>query len=400
MNDGSLDAQRLAHDTRDRFIPVPRSAIVAELAARTELPFAERSAFAEFARLLTALIHDRFHARQESLKAAYLPIAPKSDLIIERAHAREKRAALEREVLERIERLLVEANYIELGRNALEAIFVAPPPFPIQVLVDFDDYDVLRCYYRGFKIVEEVSRSRKPPFKREVRHVPTYARVLLAIRERDDERLLLKLFCDVPQSALEMLLPRRRLSMGRSDRWQLAAIGGSAVAGGAGLIHSAMFAANSGWLLMGMGGVWATKVALGVRRTRERYVANLLSRLYYANLANNVGVIQELVDLAEEEECKETLLAFYFLRRAGGVLPMAELDAQIEAFLSERFGAVCDFEIEDGVRKLVEEGIAELDADGQTVRAVDAARACELLDAHWDSLFWKKRSPEPGSVQK
>ena len=394
MLDDEAEPSYILPVAQDRFIPVSRAAIVDDLTSREELPPRERAAFADVTHIINMLFHYRLHSVQEALKRSYLPLAPKGDLFVGQALSGSERQALEAEVIERLDRLLRQANYVRLTSDELTHIFAQPSPFSVQVEVNPDDYDVLHCYYRGLRVEQVTRRGKLPPFRPRVVSWPTFARVTLIIRERGEDRLLLKLFCDVPQSALEMLLPRCRLSMKRSDRWQLAAIGASAVAGGAGIIHSAMAAATSAWLVLGMGGIWAGKVALGVRRARERYNANLISKLYYANLANNNGVIQELVDLAEEEESKEAILAYYFLRRAGGRLNMERLDQEIEAYLKTRFQATCDFETDDGIRKLVEDGLATIDEDGCTVTSVDCRQACELLDAQWDSLFGKTRTAE------
>ena len=43
----------------------------------------------------------------------------------------------------------------------------------------------------------------------------------------------------------------------------------------------------------------------------------MIRSLYYQTLANNASVLTRLVDTAEDEEYKETLLAYFFLWRVG-----------------------------------------------------------------------------------
>ncbi|NND66364.1 MAG: DUF3754 domain-containing protein, partial [Halioglobus sp.] len=80
-------------------------------------------------------------------------------------------------------------------------------------------------------------------------------------------------------------------------------------------------------------------------------------------LDNNAGVIHRVVDDAEESECKESLLAYYFLLVAGKPVAAGELDARIEAWMAERWHCKLDFEIGDALGKLQLLGLAE-ESDG------------------------------------
>ena len=80
-------------------------------------------------------------------------------------------------------------------------------------------------------------------------------------------------------------------------------------------------------------------------------------------MANNASVIFQLVDEAEEEECKEALLAYYFLLAAGEPLPAKTLDEQIEHWFLQRWQYRLDFEISDALAKLERLGLARRDND-------------------------------------
>ncbi len=73
----------------------------------------------------------------------------------------------------------------------------------------------------------------------------------------------------------------------------------------------------------------------GYLQTKERYQLSLTESLYYKNLDNNAGVLMRLIDEAEEQENREALLAYFFLRRelAPAGLAAEQLDRRIEAFL-------------------------------------------------------------------
>jgi hypothetical protein len=111
----------------------------------------------------------------------------------------------------------------------------------------------------------------------------------------------------------------------------------------------------------------------------------LADNLYFKNLDNNSGVFHHLIDSAEEEECKEAILAYYFLITQEGPMTMQQLDEKIELWFKEKFDFEIDFEITDALSKLQRFGIVKL-TDGQYT-ALPIKTAQVKLDAQWDALF-------------
>ncbi len=114
----------------------------------------------------------------------------------------------------------------------------------------------------------------------------------------------------------------------------------------------------------------------------------VLSRnLYFHNMNNNVGVINYLIDMAEEEEGKEAILAYYFLHtRRDQNYTEEELDREIENYIQDKYGIAIDFEVDDGVRKLREEGIL-IEQEGGILKVLDLHETCVRLDKKWDDFF-------------
>jgi hypothetical protein len=97
-------------------------------------------------------------------------------------------------------------------------------------------------------------------------------------------------------------------------------------------------------------------------------------------------VFHHLLASAEEEEVKEAVLAYHFLRTAGRPLTARELDRRIEDWFVQRWEAAFDFEVDDGVGKL--RRLRLLDDDGQgRLSAVTLDEAKRRLDQVWDDLF-------------
>jgi hypothetical protein len=136
-------------------------------------------------------------------------------------------------------------------------------------------------------------------------------------------------------------------------------------------------------------GMIAFKVFAKYKNTKEKHQARLMKTLYFHNLDNNAGVFDFLVNEAEEEECKELILAYYFLlaERNPSGLPFTqeELDDRIEEWMEQKFGVAMDFEVKDAVRKLEEKGILEQKDGRYSVPSIQ--KTLETLDALWDDFF-------------
>ena len=120
------------------------------------------------------------------------------------------------------------------------------------------------------------------------------------------------------------------------------------------------------------------------RTRRIMFSKELSENLYFRNLDNNEGVLTRLVDEAEEEECKEALLAYFFLHRSADGMTAEELDATVEGWFRERFRAEVDFDVSDALDKLAAFGLIEHEGERARACSLDAARA--RLDERWDGL--------------
>ena len=112
---------------------------------------------------------------------------------------------------------------------------------------------------------------------------------------------------------------------------------------------------------------------------------SLTESLYFKNLDNNAGVFHRLIDDAEEEECKEAILGYYFLLVRPQLESAAQLDVAIEEWLSEKWDCEIDFEVEDALGKLLTLGLVS--NTGDSLNAVGIDTTCELLDERWDGYF-------------
>jgi hypothetical protein len=332
----------------------------------------------------------------------------------------------ERRMLEALERVLGRANYQRLTRDELNRALEEESVFHVKLHVDLDDFAELILFARGSRTVIE-TESRWFGLRKETKPVDLYERVVIYARFKDAEHFpparlkklgfapgsaMLKLFQNIPKGDLEMLLPNTEVRMKALDQLL---IGVPAVAGAVAvvvtklgatlLILIAVVAALLGLrkddvtvhpdhlaaLSLGLG-------ALGVHFFRQfgrfknrkiLFMKALADSLYYKNLDNNAGVFHRVIDDAEEEECKEALLAYFALLVADRPLSAEELDRNVEGWLLDKTGIQLDFEVDDALAKLERLGLAtrqgEGDAQRFTVQALPAAKA--TLDRLWDNYF-------------
>jgi hypothetical protein len=155
------------------------------------------------------------------------------------------------------------------------------------------------------------------------------------------------------------------------------------------LNHGQLLALAAG--LAALGGYVARQ--LGTFKNRKiQFMKALSENLYFRNLDNDAGVFHHLLDAAEEEEVKEAVLAYHFLRTAAGPLTADELDRRIEDWFASRWDATFDFEVDDGVGKLRRLGLADEDGQGR-LTAVSLDEAKRRLDETWDNLFTYNAPP-------
>ncbi len=140
-------------------------------------------------------------------------------------------------------------------------------------------------------------------------------------------------------------------------------------------------------LLAGLGalGAYLWKQISNFRNRKLRFMQTLTQNLYFKNLDNNAGVFFRLINDAEEEECKEAILAYYFLLISNNALTKTELDNMIENWFAECWQTRLDFEIDDALQKLVRLQLVEI-TNGQ-YSAVQTGEAVKKLDDLWDSYF-------------
>jgi hypothetical protein len=399
---------------REHFIPIRVTDLIDLLCTESgplggqKLNQDDQARFRRFARSVTLYLHALYHTEFCQLKDDYAafdpdadppPLAPLSDT--------DRTAHLDR-LFGTFVHMMERANYTRMPRDEIKRVMQGASDWGVDMSVSWDVFDRFEFFYRGKGVSRRFRRSWRKWFKKEEVVVPTFRRVAVILKQRPHRRLgpdadtknvFLKLFKDIPQMDIEMLFPGTRVKMPFLDRLKL----GGSVTSSVGYVgwklgtSSLTLSGLSGALLAGSTGALLTlyspialvlgygyKTWYSFQVSKQTYSLQLTQSLYYQNLDNNSGVIYRLLDDAEEQEVRETLLAYFYLWRyaADRGWTAADLDDYVELDLEKRLNMKVDFEIADALRKLERAGIAEV-SDGR-YRAVPLEVAQDRLDALWN----------------
>lgn len=405
-------------EKRFRFIPY-RKADVIEMILKDDLLSEQQDKFRELCYMLSCVFHFEFHKIIESLKDSYAPIDPDSDTRFIN-NGGSNNADSHSDFVNVLGTLLEKANYEQVSEEDLNQALNESSLFKIRLQVEFEDFSEVLLFCRG-EAVREETVSKWFGLSSKTISFTNYERVVVYLRFREEENTnnqqlpgckpgstLLKLFQNVPKADLEMLFPNTRVRMRPLDKVMIgvpALVSGAVVLTtklGASLVIVASIAGF--WLGLrsepvelnktAMMALLAGLVALGgylwkqfntFKNRKLQFMQALTQNLYFKNLDNNAGVFHRLGNDAEEEECKEAILAYYFLYLSDRPLSRIELDEKIENWFATKWGCVIDFEIDDALEKLEELKMVN-ESDGM-LTTIPIPQAIKCLDQRWDNYF-------------
>jgi len=449
------EEQPAEEQPRERFIPIGRQAVVADLLAAPHWNDEERKNFGEFCQIFTALYHYKFHNNLEALKHSYAPFNPDADIVL-RDYSNEEKQQFCNTLVNEMRGLINNANYEELTIEAVNSAMNAESFYGVSVLVDIEDFDEMIIYYRGSTTQVKHKRNWKTLFlTEEPIEIPIYQRLFLLLKfkpeadlaqeraeswlaaenkESDsseklseaerlkaeektnkrkiklekkalkqikksrqnlpdditEEHIFLKLFKNIPRTDLAMLFPNQNVQLKLFDKIRLAITGGGgSIFGIFSIALKVTVALNPIALIGALGGFigMIIRQIMSIFTQRTKYMMTLSRNLYFLNLDNNFGVMNYLVDMAEEEEGKEAILAYYFLHtNPEKNYTQDELDREIENYIQDKYGVAIDFEVDDGLHKLRKEGLL-IEKEGGILKVLDLPDANVCLDKQWDNFF-------------
>jgi Protein of unknown function (DUF3754) len=356
----------------------------------------DQAAFRRIADWLVDHYHRTFLTRFRRIKDSFAPFDPDRDTVSVVELSREDKDRSMMALFHELRDVLEKGNYIELTRPEAEKIMRDVSPWGVDLEVDWSVFEHIELHYRGDTMGPRSIRKWWMPWKREVRMLPEFNRlvVLLKLRphkrlgaEMDTKSVFMKVFKDMPKADLEMVLPGTRI---RLSKWDKGMIVYPVMSGVALLIYkllsewlgfgdflSIAASVSLSWSLAGLFAGYGYKSYASYTTKKTKYTLQLAQSLYYQVIDSNGGVLFRLIDEAEEQEVREALLAYYYLWRDARAMTADELDNRVEEDLDRRLGVKVDFEIADALGKLSNLNLVRTEGNGyRAVSLQEATAAC------------------------
>ncbi|MDZ8032582.1 MAG: TMEM143 family protein [Nostoc sp. DedQUE08] len=436
-------------ENREAFIPYTRSDIIKLCLQDGQLDKADVKKFQDFCQILIAYYHFRFHQTLEVIKDNYVPFNPNAEIQPITPPTFEQYDDMELKVVEAFGHIVERANYILLPESILKRALATKSLIELKTQVNFEDFDRLICYYRGDSS-KKIS-VKKFFFWQEEKMIDIFERIVLLVkfkeaayfRAKKDKiqelkfipgKMYVYFYKNIPKLDVDLIFPNVKTSMTWKDRllFGIPAIGAAIplilrtlpnlllIVAAILLVLNVTFwveslnveldkvrnfmpvlvAALS--LAIALGGFAFTQYT-NYKNKKIKFQKIVTDTLFFKNLASNNSVFQMFLELAEEEECKEIILAYYHLLTSPTPLTPQQLDSRIETWMDNKLGTKINFDIQGPLSNL-EDIRGQIIQNSKTtdkvpeipLLAYDRQGACHVLsldeakaviDYVWDNAF-------------
>jgi len=219
--------------------------------------------------------------------------------------------------------------------------------------------------------------------------------------------VLLKYFRNIACGDLYALFPNARVVMSNFDK---AFLGVPAIAGGIPillklyatvsvlLLVAGIYFGGSGSVadadmktalaalmgIMALGG-FAVRQWLKYRHKTLKYHMELNENIYFRNVNNNAGIFDYLIATAEDQESKEAVLTYQFIRKAEVAPTATEVAGRVETWLAKNFVVNVDFKIANALETLNRFGLVRREGERLFVPPLEPA----IVQLHqvWNNFF-------------
>ena len=386
---------------KQHYIPISRSRVKEELFQLDELTDESVTGLGKISQMLEVIWHHSSHAQLERLKNLYESMDP-DQIGIPDSVGKEG-------FLETLRGALHNGNWKEISEKEIEAANEGENMFPISLDVRLDELVTSHLYKLGEVSVPGIRTSWFGLKKKEVT-TEAFDRVIQILQYHDQEwfeekkrmkhypgevaaGLHLRLFKTVPKLDLETIFPNTSPEMRYFDKVKIIAplVGGlfTLLLKFGPLLFGGDAGNTSTSIVSGICvalGTYILKSYMTYQKTRDKYQTQISRNLYFKGQANNAAVLNMVIDMAEEQEVKEALLAYTFLLVDQKNHNYDSLDQRIEQWLLDTFNVEVGFEIEDAIRKLSEMKLLLKNDDG-SLSVLPVKESLKVLDTYWDTIY-------------
>jgi hypothetical protein len=404
-------------------IPLSRKQVLDSLDADGKMSAAERGKFAVLSSMLDGIFHFRYQVSVEKCKKAYIPYNPdlSKNLVTEDPSTL---ADAEKEFLGQLETILDSAEFTEVTPREMAQAMEGEGLFPISLDVDLDQFEWYRIFYQGKNVGDEkIPHEFLPLLKKKVKF-EFFERLIVILKYRDEAyfkkkkikttakpgKIYLKFLKGIPCADMEMVFPGAKPRMKFFNKANivvpvLTCIG--TILWNYGLyplfywnqvpysisekittfdVEPTSIVSGGILALLLLFGTYAGKVFSNYKQTIQDILSQITSTLYFKNLVSNQSVFTALIDMAEEEESKKSILGYHFLLNSGKPWAPGDLERAIERWLKERHDVLVDFDMADALGDTLDLGIVKRLPDGR-IEAIPLDKALVALDVIWETAF-------------
>jgi len=414
---------------RSTFIPLRQTDIRSALVEQYAIEGEGLDAFERLCDRVAAVFHVENQATLLRLEETYELLDPDSQLMTLDSLGTSTIHDVGDPMIDQVSGLLFSAHYKRLTRKEIERAISVGWQWGVKLDVDFELFDRLEIFARGFRKVDIHRRRWQKAFLRETIELPEFTRLIMVFRVKEDLEdkkkksritldpnfVYLKTFKNIPESDVEILLPGSKIRLTKMDRAKilLPTLSGMAITiwkiSRSALLLTLAFSWSAifGWVVLIGGSIgYFAKSIMSYFRTKNDYQSGLTKNLYLKNLDNNLGVLYRILNEAEEQEVNEVILAYTVLWMHPGFqnsgARFRQLDEAVEAFIKsfvyralddgtangeyDHRAADVDFEVHDALGKLARLGLATVDRLGYW-KAVPIQQGIQTIAERWKTLL-------------
>lgn len=388
-------------DTPDHTIPVSPSVLIDHLGEDFFREEDARRDFHQLVNLCRQLFNHFAHQRIQPLRRLYELFDPDLESVVPPSSRNADRID---ELFGRLRQAFHDAGFEAMTDQTLIEASQRQKTVKVKVDTNLPSIERFALFHRGISHKASVVRPIKRLFRRVEQEIPTYTRVCIVTRTRDDPHIGIQLYKSVAREDVELLLPTVTIRMSIIDRIKLSGAGGSAFVSAVKLLRTLflhvpkLIAVPFKVLLLPLGLlvaiIYGGKAFLDYSKIKSQYLETLRENLYSLSLAKNRGVLAMLEQEMVDESVKLFALAWTFLSRAGPGLTEGELRGAIEGYIERCFVRPTRFRTRRALDLLRELSLLEEDPGGK-LRVKPLDEALWTLDHIWDELYEAPARPSP-----
>ncbi|XP_062204102.1 uncharacterized protein LOC133906263 [Phragmites australis] len=246
--------------------------------------------------------------------------------------------------------------------------------------------------------LEKIELSIKNLLSKMTIQEPTFDRIIVVYRRagtkiKTDRGIFVKHFKSIPMADMEIVLPEKKNPTLTPMDWVKFLI--SAVIGLVTLVGSLEMPKADVWVVIAiLSGVigYCAKIYFTFQQNMSIYQNLITKSMYDKQLDSGKGTLLHLCDDVIQQEVKEVIICYYILMEQGKAT-VQDLDLRCEELIKEEFGAECNFDVHDAVKKLEKLGIVHRDSIGR-ILCVPLKRANEIIGTTTEELVMQaQQSP-------